>query len=269
MGIGKSVALALAAEGAAVVVVDIDEGAGPETVGEIESAGGRAAFVRADVSKEEDVQGMIAFAEKTFGGLDILVNNAGITTGRYTFPKVEPERWMRVLEVNLRGVILGTQYGIEAMRRRGGGVIVNISSMAGIGHGPSPMPVYAASKAGIVRFTAALAPLKDSLNIRVNCVCPDVVDTPMTRRTREEAPEQWAQFARLELLQPEEIAEAVLDFVRDDSLAGRVMYSLCGEPRRLMPVLDGLVWSASPERIDILGWQDLRSYFAKPAQETP
>src|SRR3972149_10241991 len=91
----------------------------------------------------------------------------------------------------------------------------------------------------------------------------------MTRRPRVEAPEQWAQFARLELLQPEEIAEAVLDFVRDDSLAGRVMYSLCGEPRRLMPVLDGLVWSASPERIDIPGWPDPRASFAQPAPGTP
>ncbi|MFB3094206.1 MAG: SDR family NAD(P)-dependent oxidoreductase [Dehalococcoidia bacterium] len=136
-GIGRATALRLAREGAAVVVADIDEEGGRETVRQIEATGGRAAFIRADVAGEADVRAMVAFAEETFGGLDILVNNAGVvegvTTERLSFPEVEPERWNRTLDVNLRGVILGTQYGIQAMRKRGGGVIVNISSGAGIG----------------------------------------------------------------------------------------------------------------------------------------
>ena len=240
-GIGRATALRLARQAAAVVVADIDEEGGRETVRQIEAAGGRAAFTRADVASEANVRAMVAFAEETFGGLDILVNNAGvvegITTERLSFPEVEPERWNLTLEVNLRGVILGTQYGIQAMRKRGGGVIVNISSGAGMGYGPHGSPVYAASKAGVMRFSAALAPLKDRMNIRVNCICPGWVDTPMVQRTRAEmSPEEWQAIAPAVMLQPEEIADAVVQFVRDETLAGRVMLCYEGETRRLVPI---------------------------------
>ena len=241
-GIGRATALRLAREGAAVVVDDIDEEGGRETVREIEAAGGRAAFVRADVADEADVRAMVAFAEETFGGLDILVNNAGIveatqTQGGVSFPEVDAKRWARVLDVNLRGVIMGTQCGIQAMRRRGGGAIVNISSGAGIGFGLNPLPVYAASKAAVVRFSAALAPLKDELNIRVNCICPGWVDTPMVQRSRAQmSSDEWQAVAPAVMVQPEEIADAVVEFIRDDSLAGRVMLCYEGEPRRLVPV---------------------------------
>ena len=239
-GIGRATALRLAAEGAAAVVADIDEAGGRETVGQIEADGGRAAFVRADVTNDADARAMVAFAEETFGGLDILHNNAGIITGRPRFPDAEPESWARVLDINLRGVILGTQCGIQAMRKRGGGVIVHTASMAGIGYGFPPDPVYAASKGGVVLFTASLAPLKEELNIRVNCVCPGVVDTPMTERGRAEAPEAEQQAAErmrlLPLLQPEEIADAVVEFIRDDTLAGRAMQIRNGRPRELAPL---------------------------------
>ncbi len=235
-GIGRATALRLAREGAAVVVADIDEEGGRETVRQIEATGGRVAFVRADVASETDVRAMVGVAGETFGGLDILVNNAGIVVSP-PFPEAEPERWAPVLDVNLRGVILGTQYGIEAMRKRGSGVIVNISSGAGIGYGPHGSPVYAASKAGVMRFSAALAPLKDGMNIRVNCICPGWVDTPMVQRTRaERSPEEWQAIAPAVMLQPEEIADAVVQFIRDDALAGRVMLCYEGEPRRLVPV---------------------------------
>jgi NAD(P)-dependent dehydrogenase (short-subunit alcohol dehydrogenase family) len=226
----------LAREGAAVVAADIDEEGGRETVRQIEVTGGRAAFIRADVVSEADVRAMVAFAEETFGGLDILVNNAGIVVNP-PFPEAEPEQWAPVLDVNLRGVILGTQYGIQAMRKRGGGVIVNISSGAGIGYGSHDSPVYAASKAGVMRFSAALAPLKDGMNIRVNCICPGWVDTPMVQRTRaERSAEEWRAIAPAVMLQPEEIADAVVQFIRDETLAGRVMLCYEGEPRRLVPV---------------------------------
>lgn len=240
-GIGRATALRLAREGAAVVVDDIDEAGGRETVRQIEAAGGRAAFIRADVASEAGVRAMVSFTEETFGGLDIVVNNAGVvegvTTERLSFPELEPERWNRTLEVNLRGVILGTQYGIQAMRKRGSGVIVNISSGAGIGYGPHGSPVYAASKAGVMRFSAALAPLKDRMNIRVNCICPGWVDTPMVQRTRAEmSPEEWQAIAPAVMLQPEEIAGAVVQFVRDETLAGRVMLCYEGETQRLVPI---------------------------------
>ena len=127
-------------------MADIDEDGGRDTVRQVEAAGGRAAFVRADVTSAADAEAMVAFTEKTFGGLDILHNNAGVVTGRPRFPDAGPERWVRVLDINLRGVILGTQCAIRAMSRRGGGVIINTASMAGIGWGFPPDPVYAASK---------------------------------------------------------------------------------------------------------------------------
>ena len=245
-GIGRATALRLAQEGAAVVVADVDDAGGHETVRLIEAAastssgqsGGRSAFVRSDVTKEADARAMVAFAEKTFGGLDILHNNAGVTTGRPRYPDAQLERWMRVLETNLIGVVLGTHYGIEAMRKRGGGAIVNTASMAGLAGWPAD-PVYAASKGGVVFFTRSLANLKDEMNIRVNCVCPGVVDTPLLTRVRDALPE--AERARLvgamasfPMLSAEEIADAVVEFVRDDSLAGLAMRIEVGRPRELV-----------------------------------
>jgi NAD(P)-dependent dehydrogenase (short-subunit alcohol dehydrogenase family) len=125
-GIGRVIATRLAREGATVVVADIDQDGGAETVRQIEADGGRAALVLADVAVEADVRAMIAFAEQRFGGLDILVNNAGIAPEPY-FPEAEPGHWKRTLDVNLRGVMLGIQFGMQAMRKRGGGAIINIS----------------------------------------------------------------------------------------------------------------------------------------------
>ena len=212
-GIGRAIARRLAHEGAPTVVDDVNEDDGRETVHLIEAAGGRAAFIRADVASEADVKAMIAFAEAMFGPLDILVNNAGVvealSTQRTAFPDIEPERWLRMLDVNLRGVLLGTHYAIDVMRDRGG-AIVNISSGAGIGFKPHGAPVYAASKAGVARFTAALGDLGERLNIRVNCICPGWVDTPMSQRGRAEmSAEERAASVPPVILPPEEIADAV------------------------------------------------------------
>jgi NAD(P)-dependent dehydrogenase (short-subunit alcohol dehydrogenase family) len=233
-GIGRATAQRLARNGALVVVNDIDEATALESVRLIEQEGGRAAPMRADVANDGEMRKMIMDVRSHFGRLDILVNNAGIVeagpTPRVVFPELEPSSWLRVLDTNVRGVLLGTQYAIAAMRGTGGGAIVNISSMAGIGVGPNPAPVYAASKAAIVRFTAALAPLGQRLNIRVNCICPDWVDTPMTQRTRAAlSPEEWRAFAPPVMTQPEEVAEAIVTIVNDDTLAGRVM--LCVGPK--------------------------------------
>jgi NAD(P)-dependent dehydrogenase (short-subunit alcohol dehydrogenase family) len=239
-GIGRAIASRLAREGAAVGVADLDDGPGRETVRDIEDAGGRAGFVRTDVSREENVRAMIEFARATFGGLDILVNNAGIVTAP-AFPDGDPEAWMRVLDVNLRGPMLGTYFAIPAMRDRGGGAIVNIASLAGVGFGPHPAPDYAATKAGVARFSAALAPLAERLGVRVNCICPDWVDTPMSRRSRARmTPEEEAAVVPPGILAPEEIADAAAELIRDDTLAGRVMACWCDQPRSLFPVPD---WS--------------------------
>jgi NAD(P)-dependent dehydrogenase (short-subunit alcohol dehydrogenase family) len=241
-GIGQTTALRLARECAPVVVDDVDEDGGRATVEQIKRAGGRAAFMRGDVSDENDVRSMIAFAEETFGGLDVLVNNAGFYISAPYFPNAPVERWSRVLDVYLRGVMLCTHYGIEALRRRGGGAIVNVSSGAGIGFAPHGSPEYAAAKSGVARLTAALGPLSTSDAIRVNCVCPGWVDTPASRRTvREMSKGEWpASDGVPETMRtPDEIADAVVQLITDDSLAGRVMLYYEGEERRLLPVSDG------------------------------
>ena len=136
------------------------------------------------------------------------------------------------MDVNLRGVMLGIQFGVRAMRGRGG-AIVNISSMAGVGYEPYEAPEYAASKAGVVRLTAALGNLKEELGIRVNCICPGWVETPAVRRALlTMSAEERASVAfppPPSLIKPDEIADAVVMFIRDEALAGRVMVWPDGE----------------------------------------
>jgi NAD(P)-dependent dehydrogenase (short-subunit alcohol dehydrogenase family) len=234
-GIGRATAQHLARHGAMVAVNDIDEERARETVRLLEKSATRAISVPCDVASDGDVRNMISEVRSHFGRLDVLVNNAGVVeagnTPRVVFPELEPERWIRVLDINLRGVLLGTQHAIAGMRQSGGGVIINISSMAGMGIGAHRAPVYAASKAAVIRFTAALAPLGRRLNIRVNCICPDWVDTPMVQRTRTAlSAEEWRAVAPAAMTKPEEIAEAVVTIIDDDSLVGRVMLCVGRKP---------------------------------------
>jgi NAD(P)-dependent dehydrogenase (short-subunit alcohol dehydrogenase family) len=218
-GIGRAVATALAAEGATVVVVDVDTRAADETVSAIESAGGAALGFRADVALDEDVHAMLEYAVNELDRLDVLVNNAGGVA----------DSWQRTLNVNLRGLMLATELAFEEMR--GNGVIVNISSVAGLGTKAYDSPEYAAAKAAVVRLSAALA---EQDGVRVNCVCPDWVDTPAVQRSLDEmTPEERAQVPPL--VPAEEIAAIVLDLVRDDSLAGRIVVHFADEsgPRYL------------------------------------
>src|SRR5919198_5652995 len=181
-GIGRAVALALAREGASVVAVDLDEDAARESV---ELAGSGKAL-RADVANDDELRAAFAAA----GRLDVLVNNAGGVSSPY-FPDAPLERWSAVLDVNLRATMLATQLALETMRGRGG-AIVNVSSIAGVGYGVPPAPPYAAAKAGVARLTAALATLAEE-GVRVNCICPDFVDTPAARQSLERAtPEERA-----------------------------------------------------------------------------
>jgi NAD(P)-dependent dehydrogenase (short-subunit alcohol dehydrogenase family) len=234
-GMGRTISLALVGAGAKVVVADVDEEGGAETVRQVQSAEGEAAFVRADVTAEEDVRRMVDLAVDTFGGLDILVNNAGMTPGPH-FPDAPVEHWTRYLELNLRAPMLAIQHALEPMKRRGGGAIVNLSSAAGIGFRPHSSPEYAAAKAGLVRLTATLAPLAETANIRVNCIVPNWIGTP---EVRAEIPllsaEERAEVPD-ELIPPEDIADAVLRFVEDDSQAGRVLLVWNDEAAFLVPL---------------------------------
>jgi NAD(P)-dependent dehydrogenase (short-subunit alcohol dehydrogenase family) len=237
-GIGRATALALAQAGASIVVADVSEDGGRETVRLVEAEGGTAAFIRTDVTKRQDIERMVSFAEETYGGLDIAYNNAGIGTPAPRFPEAKLEDWERTMTVDLWAVIAGVQAEVPAMKRRGGGVIVNTASIAGLAP-YLPDPIYAAAKHGVVGLTRSLQFLHGEANIRVNCVCPGVVDTPMVRRSQQEAsPETRAQIEQMlstiPMMPPSDIAEVVLEFVRDDSLAGEAMSVIYGGRKRLV-----------------------------------
>jgi NAD(P)-dependent dehydrogenase (short-subunit alcohol dehydrogenase family) len=236
-GIGRATALLLAREGAAIVVADYNEAGAQETVAQIEAVGGKAAAVKADVSKPADLDAMFAFAGRTYGGFDILYNNAGVTTGSPRWPDCSEEQWRRTVEIDLSAVIEGTRKAIPLLRKRGGGVIMSTASLAGL-FGFQADPVYAAAKHGVVGLTRALVGLAAE-NIRVNCVCPAVVNTPLVTSgvTSLSGPEREAaekRLAAMPMLPPEEIAGAVYDLIRDDSAAGIVMGVTLGDPRRVV-----------------------------------
>jgi 3-oxoacyl-[acyl-carrier protein] reductase len=230
-GIGEAVSVRLGREGASVVVVDVDPDAARATVERITAAGRRAAAVRADVANEADVGALVGEAMSRFGRIDVLVNNAG-GADDIPYPAAPPGRWGRTLDVNLRGVMLVIQACLCAMAQHGG-VIVNIASLAGVGHEPHGSPEYAAAKAGVVRLTTALSGLADE-GIRVNCICPDWVDTPASRRTRSRMTADELAAVPHPLLSPVDVAEVVMTFVGDDGLAGRVMECWCRSPPRLV-----------------------------------
>lgn len=237
-GIGRATAVALAAAGASVVIADVDEAGGRETVRLIVADGGKAAFVRTDVTKRDNLERMVSFAEETFGGLDIVHNNAGVGTPRPRFPDATPEAWDRTLMIDLWAVVAGTQAAVPALKRRGGGVIVNTASVAGL-IAYIPDPIYAAAKHGVVGFSRSLTYLQPEANIRVNCVCPGVVNTPMvTREMGQLTPAEQAQreafLKSMPMMPPEDIANAVLELVRDDSLNGVAMAVTFGRPPRLV-----------------------------------
>lgn len=177
-GIGRHSALGFAAGGAKILVCDVDEAGGAETVKMIEDAGGTAAFFRADVSKPEEVEAAVARAVAEFGGLNIVVNNAGIggeadMTGDYSL-----EGWHKVIDINLHGVFYGMRYGIPAILASGGGSIVNISSILGL-VGWATAPAYVAAKHAVSGLTKAAAVEYAQQGVRVNSVHPGFIETPL------------------------------------------------------------------------------------------
>jgi NAD(P)-dependent dehydrogenase (short-subunit alcohol dehydrogenase family) len=225
-GIGRAVAEALAAEGARLVLCDVD----PETASLASGLG--ATFVAADVRIEIELEQVFAVAEELHGGVDLLVNNAG---GREppAFPESPVTNWTGVLDLNLRAPMLAMQLAIASMRRRGGGAIVNVGSSAGVGLGPHAMPDYAAAKAGLMRLTGALAPLAAE-GIRVSCVCPGMVDTPASRRSRERMSAE-ERAALPTVIAAEDVARLVVELLADEGAAGRVVVWESGDeaPRAL------------------------------------
>ena len=218
-GMGAAHAKLFAEEGAKVVIGDILEEEGLRTEAEINEAGGECLFVRLDVTSEADWQQAVAAAVTRFGKLDILVNNAGVVS-RGTLEDTTVEEWDRVMDVNAKGVFLGTKAAIPEMRRAGGGSIVNTSSISGNVGQDSLQPVYNASKGAVRIFTksAAIQYAKDG--IRVNSVHPGAVDTPMAGARLADPELQKQADARNPLgrtAQPVEISYGVLYLVSDEA----------------------------------------------------
>jgi NAD(P)-dependent dehydrogenase (short-subunit alcohol dehydrogenase family) len=185
----------------------------------------------ADVASEEDWRGVV----ETAGEVNILVNNAGGHEPP-NFPNTSADRWGSVLDVNLRGVMLGIQAALEPMRRGGGGAIVNVSSVAGLMREPYRPVEYAAAKAGVVAVTTSLGSLWESDRISVTCICPDWVLTEAVERTvAAMTPEDRAEIRGL--VPVEEIAGLIVRLATDESLAGRVMVRWADEDgERLLPL---------------------------------
>jgi NAD(P)-dependent dehydrogenase (short-subunit alcohol dehydrogenase family) len=221
-GIGRATAALFAAEGAAVVAVDLDERGGAALVDEVTRAGGRLTFERADVAGGPDVQRTVDRAVAEYGGLDVLFNNAGIAIFKPVHDTSE-EEWDKVVAVNLRGVFLGIKYAVPAMRLRGGGSIINTASVHGFATA-TDIGAYGATKHGVIGLTKGAALDLARYNIRVNAICPGAVETPLMRsnlRAVGDEDEGFRNISKAEPIgrvgRPEEIARAALFLATDES----------------------------------------------------
>jgi NAD(P)-dependent dehydrogenase (short-subunit alcohol dehydrogenase family) len=214
-GIGRATALTFAREGAKLIIADMNEDGGRQTVHMITENGGEAIFVQTDVTQATAVEALISTAVETYGRLDCAHNNAGVTQRAYPSTAEFPEEdWHRVLAINLTGVWLCMKYEIPQMLQQGGGAIVNTASVAGL-VGLAGRSAYVASKHGVVGITRTAALEYASQGIQVNCVCPGYIRTPMVEYVLSHAGAQMeSQMVAREpigrLGTPEEIAETVV-----------------------------------------------------------
>lgn len=222
LGLGQAAAQMLAREGAKVVVTDVNVEEGKKTVEGISANGGEAIFVRHDASSEDDWKGALQTTLDTYGRLDILVNNAGIGF-LANVEETTLEDWRKTQSVNLDGVFLGTKYGIEAMRKSGGGSIINLSSIEGLVGDPD-LAAYNASKGGVRLFSksAALHCARQKYGIRINTVHPGYIWTPMVEAVSQGTDtEKYQALVDLHpigrLGEPDDIAYGILYLASDES----------------------------------------------------
>lgn len=211
-GIGRASALACAKDGAKIVVSDIIEEAGEETVRLIKEANGEAIFIKCDVTNEEQVKSMIEQTLETYGRLDFAHNNAGFGAPNVPITEVEKEDWRRAMAITLEGTYLCIKHEIPAMLKTGGGSIVNTSSSSGL-VGTPLQSAYSAAKFGVNGLTKTVALEYANKGIRVNSICPGMTMTPVVKKWMEEAPEEAEglknSIPMKRLGQPEDQANAV------------------------------------------------------------
>jgi NAD(P)-dependent dehydrogenase (short-subunit alcohol dehydrogenase family) len=221
-GIGKASAVLFAQEGASVVVVDWNRETGARTAESIRGSGGEAVYCYADVSNPHDVEAMVNTAVEKYGKLNALFNNAAI---QLISPLVETteDLWDRVHRVNLKGVFLGCKYAIPAMIRNGGGSIINTASVLGF-MGDPDLPAYCAAKGGVIALTRAAALGYGPQGVRINCICPGDIETPLLQDYFNKDPdparlrqEVSAKYALRRVGKPQEVAQLAVFLASDES----------------------------------------------------
>ncbi len=220
-GIGAATVRRFASEGCAVVCADVNDAGGEQVTAEIAANGGTAAFHHTDVGTLADLEAAVAFAVDRFGGLDVIHNNAAWSGGGYV-GDIDPEIWDRSLRIMLTGAFYGIRAALPALLARGGGSIINTSSIEAMVAEPMAAP-YNTAKAGLINLTRTVAVEYGRKRIRANCICPGVVETPLFEMLAQIAPksreEIAAEHALGRLLHPDEIANVALFLASDESSA--------------------------------------------------
>ncbi len=220
-GIGRESALLFAAEGAEVVAVDLDENTARETVRMVERADGKATAFRADVTKAEDCRAMIDFAESEYGKLHVLFNNAGIMhADDDEATNTTEDVWDLTMEINAKGVFLGCKYGIPALRRAGGGSIINTASIVAVMGSATAQVAYTASKGAVLSMTRELAIVHARENIRINALCPGPLKTELLMKFLNTEAKMQRRLVHIPIGrfgEAKEIAQAALYLASDES----------------------------------------------------